>query len=42
MVLASPPQGKGPRRMQCLECERPDPLRSDVLKWLKGGLQPPT
>jgi hypothetical protein len=41
MVFALPPQGKGPRSLQCLECDRPDPLRSDVLNWLKGGLQPP-
>jgi hypothetical protein len=41
MVVAQPPQGKGPRRLQCLACDRPDPLKSDVLKWLKGGLQPP-
>jgi hypothetical protein len=41
MVLALPPQGNGPRTLQCLECDRPDPLRSDVVKWLEGGLQPP-
>jgi hypothetical protein len=41
MVVALPPQGNGPRTLQCLECDRPDPLRSDVVKWLEGGLQPP-
>ncbi len=41
MVLAFRPQGKGPPALQCLECDRPDPLKSDVLKWLEGGLVPP-
>jgi hypothetical protein len=42
LVLAPPAQGSGPRTLQCLQCDRTDPLKSDVLKWLKGGLQPPT
>jgi hypothetical protein len=36
-----PPGGKGRRTMQCLDCERPDPLQSDALKWLSSELQPP-
>jgi hypothetical protein len=25
---------KGQRTFQCLDCERPDPIKSDALKWL--------
>jgi hypothetical protein len=41
MLFALPPGGEGPRTLQCFECERPDPLKSDALQWLKGELQPP-
>jgi len=33
LMLALPPGGKGRRTLQCLECDRPDPLKSDALKW---------
>jgi hypothetical protein len=42
LILALPPGGKGQRSFQCLDCERPDPLKTDrVNGWLKGELQPP-
>jgi hypothetical protein len=43
LILALPPGGNGPRTFQCLDCDRPDPLKTDqVTGWLKGELQPPT
>jgi hypothetical protein len=40
-MLALPPGGKGRRSLQCLDCERPDPLKSsDALRWLSSELQP--
>ena len=42
LTLALPPGGKGQRTFQCLDCERPDPLKTDqATGWLKGELQPP-
>ena len=42
LILALPPGGKGQRTFQCLDCERPDPLKTDqATGWLKGELQPP-
>jgi hypothetical protein len=42
MILALPADGKGKRIMQCVECDRPDPLKSDAAKgWLTSELQPP-
>jgi hypothetical protein len=42
LILALPPDGKGKRTMQCVDCDRPDPLKSDAAKgWLKSELQPP-
>jgi len=42
LMLALPPGGKGPRTFQCLDCDRPDPLKTDeVIGWLNGELQPP-
>jgi hypothetical protein len=42
LILALPPGGKGPRKMQCLDCDRPDPLKSEyVAGWLEGELRPP-
>lgn len=39
MVMALPPGGKGPRVLQCIEC---DALQDEKMKaWIKGGLQPP-
>ena len=41
MVLALPPGGAGLRTLQCIDCERPDPLKSDTLRWLSSELKPP-
>jgi hypothetical protein len=41
MMLALPPGGAGPRTLQCLDCDRPDPLKSDALRWLSSELRPP-
>jgi len=42
MVLALQPGGKGPRTLQCLDCERPDPLKIGTANgWLQGELKPP-
>jgi hypothetical protein len=42
LVLALPPDGKGERRMQCLDCSRPDPMKSpEATGWLNSELQPP-
>jgi hypothetical protein len=42
LLLALPPGGKGRRSLQCLDCDRPDPLKSDTATgWLQGELQPP-
>jgi hypothetical protein len=39
MILALQLGGKGPRTLQCLDCDRPDPLKSDqVTGWLNGEL----
>jgi hypothetical protein len=36
------PGGKGRRTFQCLDCDRPDPLKTEQAKgWLKGELHPP-
>lgn len=41
-MLALSPGGKGKRTLQCLDCERPDPLdKPDTLRWLSGELRPP-
>jgi hypothetical protein len=42
MTLELEPGGKTPRTFQCLNCERPDPLKSEAMGWLSGGLKPPT
>jgi hypothetical protein len=43
LILALPLGGKGPRKLRCLDCDRPDPLKSEyVAGWLEGELQPPT
>jgi hypothetical protein len=42
MILALPPGGKGQRAFQCIDCERPDPLKSEkATGWLRSELQPP-
>src|SRR4030081_1979620 len=42
MVLALPPGGKGPRTLQCFDCDRDDPLKADsTAGWLKGGIRAP-
>ena len=42
LILALPPGGNGPRTLQCLDCDGPDPLKTDkTTGWLKGELQPP-
>jgi hypothetical protein len=42
LIEALPPGGEGPRVFQCLECDRPDPLKSEtVAGWLKSEFQPP-
>ena len=42
LVLALPPEGKGPRTFQCLDCDGPGPLKTDkVIGWLKSELHPP-
>jgi hypothetical protein len=41
LTLAFLPGGKGKRTLQCFDCDRPDPLKSDeVIGWLKGELAP--
>jgi hypothetical protein len=40
--LMLPSDGKGQRRFECVDCDRPDPLKTDkVVSWLKGELQLP-
>jgi hypothetical protein len=42
LILALPPGGKGPRTLRCMDCEQPDPFKTDRAKgWLKSELQPP-
>jgi len=36
MTLELQPGGKLPLTFQCLDCERPDPLKSKAVGWLKG------
>lgn len=41
MVMALPPGGRGPRTLRCIDCDDPDPIRSEAANWLKGELRPP-
>jgi hypothetical protein len=42
LILALPSGGEGQRTFQCLECDGPDPMKTDqATGWLKGELQPP-
>ena len=38
MTLLLQPGGQPPRTFQCLDCDRPDPLKADPLGWLSGEL----
>jgi hypothetical protein len=39
MMLALPVGGKGLRTLQCIDCERPDPITSpQTMGWLAGEL----
>jgi len=39
LMLVLPPGGNGQRTFQCLDCERPDPLKSpQATGWLTGEL----
>lgn len=39
MALALPPGGKGRRVLQCMTCDRPDPIEDvEVVGWLHGEL----
>ncbi len=41
LILGLPPGGNAKRTMQCLDCDRPDPFKSDAATgWLKGELGP--
>src|SRR5260370_38588606 len=42
MVLVMPADGKAPRALRCLECDRIDPLQlPSITAWLDGELRPP-
>jgi hypothetical protein len=42
MVLVMLPDGKAPRVLRCLECDRIDPLLlPSITAWLDGELRPP-
>jgi len=42
MVLVMPPDGKAPRELRCLQCDRIDPLQlPSITAWLDGELRPP-
>jgi hypothetical protein len=39
MTLELQPGGKPPRTLQCIDCDRPDPLKTmGTQGWLKGEL----
>jgi hypothetical protein len=41
-TLRLQPGGKSPRTYLCLDCDRPDPLKSEQASgWLKGEFAPP-
>src|SRR3569623_2754807 len=43
MEMALPPGGKGPRPLQCIQCDRPDPFSDDrATGWIHGELRPQT
>jgi hypothetical protein len=42
LTLALPLGGTGKRTFQCLDCDGPDPLKTEkVVGWLNGELRPP-
>jgi len=41
MTLELQPGGKSPRSFQCLDCQRPDPLKSAALAGMLNALNPP-
>jgi hypothetical protein len=41
MALQLQPGGKSPRSFQCLDCQRPDPLKSRVAAGILNALHPP-
>jgi hypothetical protein len=42
LTLTLPAVGTGRRTLQCFECDRPDPMKTDkAMGWIKSGLQPP-
>jgi len=41
MTLELQPGGKSPRSFQCLDCQRPDPLKSPALASMLDALNPP-
>jgi len=42
MILAAPSGGKDSTIMQCLTCDRPDPLKSESVEgWIRSSLRPP-
>jgi hypothetical protein len=42
LVLVMPPDGKVPRELRCLQCDRIDPLElPSIAAWLDGELRPP-
>jgi len=39
LILALPPGGKGRRALQCFDCDRPDPMKTERARgWLSGEL----
>lgn len=41
MTLQLQPGGKSPRTFQCLDCQRPDPLKSPVVAGILNALHQP-
>jgi hypothetical protein len=41
MTLQLQPGGKSPRSFQCLDCQRPDPLKSPGVAGILNALHPP-
>jgi hypothetical protein len=42
MILAAPSGDNRPAIMQCLTCDRPDPLKSATVEgWIRSSLRPP-
>jgi hypothetical protein len=42
MILVLPSDGKSPAILECLRCDRPDPLKSERVEgWIRSSLRPP-